>query len=400
MGQGHHTGKVVIVQWPAPHIRPDGRYLVTGGLGGLGLVFARALADAGARHLTLVGRRQPSEAATATIEAIRARGVSVEVASADVADGDSMAALLRAAPGRPAVRGILHAAGVLDDAPLAELDPARFEPVMAPKVRGTWHLHELSQRATVDFFVTFSSGAALLGSPGQGNYAAANAFMDGLASRRRSAGLHALSIAWGSWAGAGMAAGVGSSHRRRWAATGLSMIEPEDGVQMLWTLLNANRHAHAAALPLDRGLLPAGLGPFFSLLRSDRNLDAPTDPVGDGATDVLPRLAAAPAAERSGLLTAFLADQVVKVLALGASTAVDTQRSLMDLGMDSLMAMELRNRVEKAIGIRLAVADLLKGPTIAELAFDVTGRLADAMPDASSTVSTTDELHAWEEGTL
>ncbi|MFN7985739.1 MAG: SDR family NAD(P)-dependent oxidoreductase, partial [Vicinamibacterales bacterium] len=229
MGQGHHTGKIVITQAPPPVIRPDASYLVTGGLTGLGLACAAGLVDAGARHLTLLGRRAPSASAVSAIEALRQRGVSVTVVSADVASADALARALahvlpasgrQASVAAPPLRGILHAAGVLDDGLLTELEPARFAGVMSPKVRGTWNLHELSARLTLDFFVTFSSGSAILGSPGQANYSAANAFMDALAHWRRRAGQHALSINWGSWSGVGMAASLDDSHRRRWAALG------------------------------------------------------------------------------------------------------------------------------------------------------------------------------------
>jgi NADPH:quinone reductase-like Zn-dependent oxidoreductase/NAD(P)-dependent dehydrogenase (short-subunit alcohol dehydrogenase family) len=271
MGQGHHTGKVVITQAPAPVIRPDGNYLVTGGLGGLGLACAAGLADAGARHLVLLARKAPGAQAVQAIDALRARGVAVTVAAADVADAGALAkalaGVLHPAKGQPQLRGILHAAGTVDDAMLAELDASRFADVMSPEVRGSWNLHALTASTPLDFFVGFSSGASLLGSPGQGNYAAANAFIDALAQRRRLQGRHALAINWGSWSGAGMAAGVDTSHRRRWAALGLSMIDPAEGVSMLMQLLRANRHAVAAALPLTRSRLPPWLAPFYALLQ-------------------------------------------------------------------------------------------------------------------------------------
>jgi len=398
MGQGHHTGKIVITQAPPPVIRADASYLVTGGLGGLGLVFAKWLAEAGARHLLLVGRRAPGEAARAAIEALQHRGVEVEVVAADVADGEAVAALWQR-PGCPSIRGVLHAAGSVDDAMLAELDIGRFDAVMAPKVRGTWHLHRQSLRAPLDFFVTFSSGAALLGSPGQGNYAAANTFMDALAFARRARGLHALSINWGSWAGAGMAAGVDDAHRRRWAALGLAMIEPAEGVQMLQQVLTANRHAQVAALPLVRARLPTGLSPFYALLQQARPpvTGQTTAPVEAAvAVELLPRLRAGSATERLVMLRDFLTDQLVKVLALGSREAVDPHRSLMALGMDSLMAMELRNRVQAATQLRVAVADLLKGPSVDQLA----GNLAAQLPASAGAASDAAADEAWEEGSL
>ena len=397
MGQGHHTGKIVITQSPAAPIRPDAGYVVTGGLGGLGLACAIALADAGARHLTLVGRRAPDQAATKAIETLRARGVTVTSVAADVTDAQAMARLLRPTDGAPAIRGILHAAGTVDDAMLPDLDIDRFEGVMAPKVRGTWNLHALTAELPLDFFVTFSSGASLLGSPGQGNYAAANAFMDALAHRRRLAGDHALSINWGSWSGAGMAAGVDDSHRRRWATMGLAMIEPDEGVAMLIRLLTANRHAVVAALPLVHSRLPAGLPPFFALLRAARPaVVAAAQAAAAKPTDLLPNLHEAGKEERYQILQSFLADEVVKVLALGRGHVLDRQRSLLDFGMDSLMAMELRNRLQAATRLRVAVADLLQGPNIEQLAATLVEQLSDVALDPQAT----ETEQAWEEGAL
>jgi len=403
MGQGHHTGKIVITQSPAPPVRADASYLVTGGLGGLGLACAAGLADAGARHLVLLGRKGPGPAALQAIDSLRARGVTVRLAAADVADAAALSRVLAPAEGQPPLRGILHAAGTVDDAMLAELDIGRFAGVMAPKVRGTWNLHALTARTPLDFFVAFSSGASLLGSPGQGNYAAANAFMDALAHRRRARGQHALAINWGSWSGAGMAEGVDASHRRRWAALGLAMIEPAEGVAMLMQLLQANRHAVAAALPLTRSRLPAGLAPFYALLQAARPAAAAPGATDSAATDLLPRLQAAAHDEQRALLQDFLADQVVKVLALGSGHAVDRQRSLMDLGMDSLMAMELRNRLQAATRLTVAVADLLQGPSIQALAEDLLGQLArpaqnGASPPPAAAGAASEP--AWEEGTL
>jgi NADPH:quinone reductase-like Zn-dependent oxidoreductase/acyl carrier protein len=402
MGQGHHTGKIVITQAPPLGVRSDATYLVTGGLGGLGLACAGWLADAGARHLLLMGRRAPGVAALEAIAALRARDVQVTLQHGDVADAASVAAVLQPAEGRPPVRGILHAAGSVDDALMSTLTPAQFAAVMAPKVAGSWHLHTLSAGLQLDFFVMFSSGAALLGSPGQGNYAAANSFMDALAHVRRANGQHALSINWGSWSDVGMAAGVGEQHRRRWASLGLATIAPTDGVQMLAKLLHANRSAQAAALPLVRSRLGAQHGPFFSLLTKAAPIAAAADAPTVASADWRLTLANAPAAERQTLLASLLAEQLIKVLALPITQRVDTQRSLMDLGMDSLMAMELRNRVQGALKVQLAVADLLKGPSTEKLAGDLLSKLGELSAAAPAAAARVDPAPApaWEEGTL
>jgi len=397
MGQGHHVGKIVITQHRAPPVRPDASYLVTGGLSGLGLVSAQWLAAEGARHLVLLGRRAPSPEAQAAIDTLQAAGVQVLAAQADVSDTGQMTRLLaQVAAQMPRLRGVVHAAGIVDDGLLAEQDMRRFARVMAPKVRGSWNLHELTAHLALDFFIGFSSGAALLGSPGQSNYAAANSFVDALAHLRRSRGQHALSIDWGSWSEVGMAAGIGETHRRRWAAMGLGMISPEAGVAMMRQMLAAAASPQMAAMPLVRARLPRNLGPFFSELVQA----APQQPAARAAdngprTDILAQLAQAPADDRLALLVGFLSAQIVRVLALPAARAVDPQRSLMEMGMDSLMAMELRNRIQTSLKAKVAVADLLKGPSIVQLSalvlagLDLGGPAPAAQPEA-----------AFEEGSL
>ena len=395
MGQGHHVGKIVVTQHRAPPVRPDASYLVSGGLSGLGLVSAQWLAAEGARHLVLVGRRAPSPETQAAIDALQAGGVQVLVAQADVADTGQMTRLVtQIAAQMPRLRGVIHAAGLVDDGMLAEQDMRRFARVMAPKVRGTWNLHELTANLALDFFIGFSSGAALLGSPGQSNYAAANSFVDALAHLRRSRGQHALSIDWGSWSQVGMAAGIGEQHRRRWAAMGLGMIAPHDGVAMMKQMLASARAPQMAAMPLVRARLPRNLGPFFSELVQAAPARAAAPAGGAPQVDILAQLAQAPAEDRLALLVGFLSEQIVRVLALPASHQVDPQRSLMEMGMDSLMAMELRNRIQTALKAKVAVAALLKGPSIAQLAASVLAETSLAAAPAQTPQA------AFEEGSL
>jgi len=403
MAQGQHVGKIVITQPVAPAIRADASYLVTGGLGGLGLACADWLAAEGARHLLLLGRRAPTDAALAAIARLREQGVAVRVAQTDVADPAQLEFALRDVPATwPRLRGVLHAAGSVDDGMLAELNMARFAPVMAPKVQGSWNLHQFTMALPLDFFVMFSSGAGLLGAPGQGNYAAANSFMDGLAHWRRAQGLPALSVNWGSWSGVGMASEVGEQHQRRWAAMGLSMIHPADGVHMLRDMLSGSQAPQLAALPLVRTRLPAQLGPFFAELRV-ASTEALASHSPGTAVDVRHEIERAPASERPSLLQFFLADQLVKVLALGAGTQVDQQRSVMEMGLDSLMAMELRNRIQAGIGVRVSVADLLRGPSIKDLSARFLEELdlpdGAAEPTALSGAAAKPRP-AWEEGSL
>jgi NADPH:quinone reductase-like Zn-dependent oxidoreductase/aryl carrier-like protein len=399
MAQGQHTGKIVITQRPAPTPRPDACYLITGGLGALGLASARWLVDEGARHLVLLGRRAPTPQAEAAIAELRAAGAEVTVERADVADADELRQVL--ARIQPPLRGVIHAAGIVDDGMITQLSLARFSPVMAPKVRGTWNLHTLTATSPLDFFVMFSSGAALLGSPGQANYAAANTFMDALAHRRRARGAPALSINWGSWAGQGLVAAVSDQHRRRWASMGLGMIEPEDGVRLLQGVLYANETAQAAVLPLARARLPENLSPFYAQLVAHRTSNgAASSDGGNGAVvaDILAHLAHSGNGDRAELISTFLADQVVKVLALGASHKVDPHRSLVDMGMDSLMAMELRNRIQSALKVRVAVADLLKGPSIDKLSAELLTAVAPSVSEHAAEAESSAD--SWEEGSL
>ena len=272
VAQGRHTGKVVLTQRRGAEIRRDGTYVLTGGLTGLGLTTARWLAEQGAGGVLLLGRRAPSEEARAVIAEMEALGARVFTAQADVGDTAALSSVLDDARREIGpIRGVIHAAGVLDDGMLSEQTPERFARVMAPKVRGGWALHKLTLEDPLDFFILFSSGAALLGSPGQSNYAAANGFLDGLAHYRQARGLPALSINWGSWAEVGMAAGVGTDHHRRWSAMGLEMITPTSGMEMLGEMIRSGAGPQVAAVPLVRARLPARVSPFYQELVNRQN---------------------------------------------------------------------------------------------------------------------------------
>ena len=400
MGQGLHTGKIVITQQRAPEVHANASYMITGGLGGLGLTCAQWLIGRGARSLVLVGRRGPSADVQLQLDAWRAHGVTVTVASCDIAVACDVTALLeQIRTTLPPLRGILHAAGVVDDGTVAEQTLDRFRRVMSPKVAGTWNLHQLTRPLPIDFFVMFSSGAALLGSPGQSNYAAANSFMDALAYVRRAEGRHAVSINWGSWAEVGMAAEVGESHRRRWAAMGLGMITPAEGVRMLEDVLLRSASANVAALPLDMARLPRTIGVFFERLLTKQPKQATQSAASGG--DILRQLTGAAGADRMSILRDFLTEQIVRVLALSSASRARPDQSLMDIGMDSLTAMELRNRVQSAVKVRLSVADLLQGPTINELAVGLLAELDLGETTATAGATATAEPRAaWEEGSL
>jgi aryl carrier-like protein len=343
----------------------------------------------------LLGRRAPSSEAQKVIDALTEAGVTAVAMQGDVGTETVIAAVLeKIRTTMPPLRGILHAAGSVDDGLIAEQSLERFERIMAPKVDGTWHLQAHSRKDPLDFFVLFSSGAALLGSPGQSNYAFANGFMDALAFHRKAEGRPALSINWGSWSEVGMAAAVSEQHQRRWAESGLRMIRPTEGVRMMHDTLSGTRSAQVAILPLDRARLSPLLGPFFQRLM-EKAAKATAAPA-NVPTDLPQRLAEAAPEGRAPIVTAFLVDQLVRVLAVDAATRLHTDQSLMDMGLDSLMAMELRNRVQAAVKVRLSVAELLTGQTIDQL----TLRILGAMDLAGAPAAPPQEAANYEEGSL
>ncbi|MFH8367578.1 SDR family NAD(P)-dependent oxidoreductase [Streptomyces sp. NPDC018031] len=374
MAQARHTGKVVLRPTgdETVAVRPDGRvvkpsatYLITGGLGALGLHTARYLADQGARHLVLLGRGGPSPAARRELDALRARQVTVTVRSADVSRSAQLAAVLAEIDATmPPLAGVVHAAGVLDDGLLVGLDGARFASVAAPKAVAAWHLHRATLDRELDFFVLYSSAAALLGSPGQGNYAAANAFLDGLALHRRAHGLPALSVDWGPWTGSGLAATPDRGGAL--ADRGITGIDPADGIEALHRLL-PTATAQAAVLPLDRAKLRAAadsgmLPPVLTGLMGPR-----ARPAGDGAAPAggvrRELLAVEPGRRRRAVLVRHCTAQVARVLGCDESQ-VDVTAPLAGLGFDSLMSLELRKRLEASLRVELPATVVWRFPTI------------------------------------
>jgi acyl transferase domain-containing protein/acyl carrier protein len=356
-------------------LSPDATYLVTGGLGALGLRVARWMVDRGARHLVLVGRRGAhGDAAFRGVDELERCGAQVLVGRADVADPDALATLLDEVHRTlPPLRGVVHAAGILDDGMLLGQDWPRFERSLRPKVDGAWNLHRLTQSCQLDFFVLFSSIASLLGSPGQSSYAAANAFQDALASYRRGRGLPALSVNWGPWDKLGMAAaGPG-------AARGVQPLSEEQALGGLSAML-ASDVGQVGVLSvswprlveqLAAGSVPPLLANLVSLPKA-----APREPW------LAEQLRKVPVHEWHDWLTSHVQDQVSDLLELGRGHLADVNRGLFDLGMDSLVAMELKNRLETALGAALPPTLAFEYPTIDALAGYVAERLR---PSASPT---------------
>jgi thioesterase domain-containing protein len=345
----------------------------------LGLRSAERLAERGAKHLVLLGRHAPGETAREHIARLEQLGAAVAVIQADVSrEGDMRRVLEQIRGTLPPLRGVIHAAGILDDGVLLNLTWERFERVFASKVAGAWNLHRLTREAPLDFFVLYSSTAALLGSPGQGNYAAANAFLDALAHHRRSRGLPGLSINWGAWSEVGLAAQHGTAERV--AGFGMGVIDPSSGLAALERLLNLDR-TQTAVIPADWSRLFAqgGQPPAF-LSRLAGEVPGRATPKRDN--EWAKRLQSAPPGNRRELLAEYVQQQAARVLGLVDEQKLDPSRSLFDLGMDSLMAVELRNRVQADLGGAFPTTLVFDHPTIEALA----GRLSVAQPALPSSV--------------
>ncbi|WP_233560151.1 type I polyketide synthase [Teichococcus wenyumeiae] len=349
---------------PAPRpasmpLRADGTYLITGGLGGIGLRLATALVARGARHLLLLGRGAPDAAAQAAIDALAARGVRVRTAQADVADAAALAAVLAQGEEEPPLRGVFHLAGVLHQGVLAQLSPDAFATATAAKIEGALHLDRLTRAAPLEHFVLFSSAAALLGLPGQGAYAAANAALDALARRRRAAGLPALSIGWGRWSEVGMVA----SDAVRLEAAGHGAIVPDAGLALLERI--SDGPAHQAVLPADWPRLLAGL-PRRPTLLAELERPAP-QPVFQPA----PPAPAVPAGPAPGGMMGYLVAELQRIT--GAAMPPPATSTLLELGLDSLMSINLRNRIAREVGVNLPLGTLMDA-TLRQLAAELEAR--------------------------
>ena len=375
MAQAKHVGKVVISLpeiTPQKLIKADSSYLITGGLGALGLQVAHWLVEQGARHLVLTGRSGASLAAQKTISQLEKTGVMVLVVQADVSNPEDVARLIdpyhQRQKASPPLRGIVHAAGVLDDALLAKQSLERFSQVMAPKVAGAWNLHISTQDLQLDFFVCFSSIVSLLGSPGQGNYAAANAFMDALVHYRRNLGLPGLSVNWGPWANIGMAAGLTDHDQEKIAAQGIGTITPEQGLQLLEDLLR-QKATQVGVLPVDwsnfRFLSHSVKSPFFEAVIPAPNTGEKRENIQ--RSEFLQQLEAASECDRQTLLSEHIRSQIAKVLGFSSPELIEPGQDFADLGMDSLMAVELKNRLQASLGRSIPQTLAFDYPTVEAL---------------------------------
>jgi phthiocerol/phenolphthiocerol synthesis type-I polyketide synthase C len=385
MGSGTQYGRIVIsvpvggsievvaAPPPVPLVRSDGGYLVVGGMGGLGLVFARWLVAQGAGMVVLNGRSAPGPDSTAAIEEMIASGARIEVVTGDIAEpgiSELLVATIREAGFQPA--GVLHSAVVLADEIVLNMTEAAAARVFAPKVAGNWWLHTATTDLDLDWWMTFSSASSMLGTPGQGAYSAANAWVDGLVDYRRSLGLPAVGINWGPWAEVGRAQFL--------ASLGISMITAEEGMAAMALVLAADR-SHTGVFSLDAKQwfqsFPATQdSSLFAGLAESVTVDR------GGVGRIRAELDAADPADRPGRLAAAIADEIRSVLR--STERLEQDQALESLGLDSLMALELRNRLEAALGISLPAALIWAYPTISGLA----GALYERMGYVTTTEET------------
>jgi acyl carrier protein len=360
-------------------IRADASYLITGGLGGLGLSVAGWLVAKGARNLMLMGRSAPSLQAQEAIRQMEAQDVQVVILRGDISQPEALASFLEAAgTTTPALRGIIHAAGTLDDGVLLHQTWERFQTVMASKISGSWNLHRATRDIPLDFCVYFSSGASVLGSPGQGNYAAANAFMDALAHHRSAIGLPSISINWGAWSAVGMAA-----QQKEIISSKRGSLTPQEGLQALEWGIRTYPHSY---LPLHIQLIvmkvnwsgyfrqlmpgqaPALLEAFWK--EADQMVPAITQGGEDAhnTPNLLEALATIPPKKRFSTLVTQIRGQATLVLGIDPKKNIDLDLPLHEFGLDSLMAVELRNKLSRLVGQPLPATLLFEFPTVRTLA--------------------------------
>jgi NAD(P)-dependent dehydrogenase (short-subunit alcohol dehydrogenase family)/acyl carrier protein len=369
-------GQEEVLVAPSSEFRSDGTYLIVGGLRGLGLMTAQWMVQRGARHLVLMGRSGAPPTSEGALQSMRQAGAEVVVARADVTKEQQVANVMaEISQSMPSLRGIIHSALVLDDAPLTRLDQERLQSVMAPKVIGAWNLHRLTLDAPLDFYILYSSAASLLGTPGQGNYAAANAFVDALAHHRRAQGLPAQSINWGLWAKVGLAARQGLGKQvEQW---GMRTIPPDQGFVVIERLFRQNP-IQVAVMPMDWQQLRRASGGIAHLpsMFSDLIEETVDETVSaEILDDFFQELILSPdSVTRLRLLETYLGDLVAQALRVDRSE-LDLQCPINTLGMDSILAVRLRGRIETSLSVNLSIADLLKGVSVAQLAAQIIPQL-------------------------
>lgn len=412
MQQAGHTGKIVL-RMPSPasaetpagrgfRVDPEARYLIVGGLGGFGLALARRLARRGARDLVLVGRRGRTDAGGEGVLAeIEALGARVRSAAVDAADRESFERFFRSLSADGVrLAGVFHAAMVLDDALIRNLSPDRIAAVLRPKVTAAAMLDRLTRGLDLDAFVLFSSATTLVGNPGQANYVAANAYLEALARKRRAKGLPGLAVGWGAIADAGFLARnaeVGAVLSRRLGRAALKVEEALDGLEALLAADPSDAALGFARIDWSAAAkeLPLAATPLLSGLAGAAG-DAPAA-VGD--SDLLTEIAGLTPAAALDRIARVLAVEIGRILRMPAEE-IDRKKPLAEIGMDSLMALELRMAAESRLGVDVPLMSLANGASLADIAGRIAARIqggAPPAPEAAPSVAIT-ESHALGEG--
>ncbi len=398
MQASRHIGKIVVAggdRTPAadePALRrgplslsPEHTYLITGGLSGLGLATARWMVEKGARHLALMGRRGASTPeARAAVAEIEASGAVVHVLAVDVADAELLACAFRDLDRlAPSLRGVVHAAMVLEDALIRHLNVHQLRRVLRPKMLGASNLDRLTRHMNLDFFVLYSSATTYLGSPGQASYVAANAYLECLAQDRKRQGLPGLAVSWGPISDVGYLAREQSDRSRLLSKLGGRALNSHQVLGTLEELLITDR-ASVAVMNLDWGVvrqsLPTVRSPKFSRLAGDGGDGAPQSDMDEGVRESLAKLAQLELLSKAELelvVANLLSWEVAKVLHMPASK-VDTKRSVYDLGLDSLMAVELETAIHERFGVNMSIIEVIEGVTIDQMAVRIAKRLPGA----------------------
>ncbi|MBS1551819.1 MAG: SDR family NAD(P)-dependent oxidoreductase, partial [Bacteroidetes bacterium] len=353
----------------------NGSYLITGGLSGLGILTAKFLASKGAKHLVLTGRSGISEDSKEILNEILSMDADVKILKADVTVKEDLEKIFKEIKksGFP-LKGIIHSAGVLDDSIIMNQTKNKFDKVMAPKVLGAWNLHELSKKYELDFFVMYSSVASLLGSAGQSNHSSANSFLDALAHYRKSKGLPALSINWGVWSEIGSAAAKGADKQEKIA--GLKNIKPAQGIKALEKALNLST-AQAGILPMDWNKFSAGNNNYFisDLIKRDLQKEGMQFTAAESGKDFISQLRAAPEEMHQELLTDYFRKVISGIMGLEPAELLPEQ-PLNSIGLDSLMAIELKNKVNIELGVDLNLVRYMEETNIIQLANELKEQLS------------------------
>ena len=349
-------------------IKKNASYLITGGLGALGLEFAQYLVQKGAKNIVLTSRREPSQKAQKIIQKLVHKGAKISVLLGDISQQQDVAKIIKQINSSlPPLKGVIHGAGIMNDGLLQSMNWSTFVEVMAPKVDGSWYLHQLTQDIKLDFFVCFSSIASLVGSPGQGNYAAANAFMDALVHHRQGMGLPALSINWGPWSTAGMAANLDSRYQSRMQAMGITPLPLEQGLQIFGELLGQSL-AQVGVSSVEWSLFQEQLSSGNQIPLLSELVEA--KPPKEKHHKLLEQLQSVGEDDGQNILTDYIKVEVARVLGIKASQ-IDVQQPLNTMGFDSLMAVELRNRLQGELAVDVPLVKFIEDINIVDLATEV-----------------------------